>query len=101
LASTPPGDIVYSAPFDFDPTVLGRSITPDISVPALGDRYLALGSRSVREKIFLLSLIVFSRISCGLSSDCAAVDPDTSSGNNFLTRDSIIGSDNIYSHVGR
>ncbi len=95
MASTPPGDIAYRAPFDFDPTVLGRSITPDISVPAFGDRYLALGSRSVREKIFLLSLIVFRRISCGLSSDCAAVDPETSSGKNFLTRDSIIGSDNI------
>lgn len=75
--------------------MFGNSITPDISVPAFGDRYLAFGSRSVREKMFLLRRMVLSRISCGLSSDCAAVEPETSSGKNFFTRDSIIGSERI------
>jgi len=69
-------------------------LVPDKS-PAFGDLYLALGSLSVRLKMFLLSRIVLSIASCTLSSDVfAAVDP-FSSGKNFLTRDSIIGSERI------
>jgi len=68
---------------------------PDRS-PALGERYFALGNRSVKLNIFLLNRIVFNKVSYVLSSDvCAYVETVASSGKNFLTSDSIIGSDNI------
>ena len=74
--------------------LLASMTPPDDNSPALGDLYLALGSLSVKLKMFLLSLIVLRRGSSGLSSDVAWVDA-FSSGKNFFTKDSIIGRDNI------
>ena len=60
----------------------------------LGDLYCALGSLSVREKMFFESLIVLSNISLASAVSGWAIDC-VSSGKNFLIRDSIIGKPKI------
>ena len=81
-------------------TVLWFPIRCCPEVRTLGELYFDLGSLSVRLKMFLLSLIVFNSYSWLGSSEFTAVELFMSSGKNFLIRDSIIGSDNIWSQVG-
>jgi hypothetical protein len=67
--------IVWTVAFDFIPLVLfARRLGPDSRPPAFGDLYLDFGSRSVRLKMFLLSLIVFSISPFTASSEVAYVD---------------------------
>jgi len=49
--------------------------------------------------MFLLSLIVFSMPSL-VSSEAGLMVSGRSSGKNFLIRDSIMGNERIWSHVG-
>lgn len=63
---------------------------PLLELKTFGDLYWALGNLSVKEKMFLLSLIVFSIISF-YSLVSGRFKLYVSSGKNFLIKDSIIG----------
>lgn len=70
------------------------SLFPLLELKTFGDLYCALGNLSVKEKIFLLNLIVFSIISF-YSLVSGRFKLCVSSGKNFFIKDSIIGRFNI------
>lgn len=67
---------------------------PLLELKTFGDLYWALGNLSVKEKIFLLNLIVLSIISF-YSLVSGRFKLWVSSGKNFFIKDSIIGRFNI------